>query len=284
MTFIKGCNGKFDKDKYQIEYDLFKEKMLAGLNVTEKLVTTTIESFLEPTDIHYELIKALTEQTKANLNLLEQAIMPMTLDLYEYTIKLLQFHAPKDQYKILTQKKGNKDLFTTIFRKLSKAFTISISLINGNQNFETLYNYFAKSTPMLIQDKLQQKHHIIDPVLLSGFVECRNRYGLFLENAYNSEKKYNELLNKLNSFEQKEFISKWTEIRKLITENHLLPSQLENNAKNLSQNSNTFFSFPPNSLDQDVLEQMIKQKVQELLFPNKLTISDNNTNQFNPIF
>lgn len=285
MSFIRTCNGKFEKEKYQKKYDDFKGASSSAQDTVEDFLILTVKSRLKATDVHHDLIDAMLAISKANLNLTRQAILPMMIDIHEYVIKLIKSKDKdqKQQLKLLLPGKKKKldESFEHIFNHLKNVLKASSSMLDGKQEVETLYHYFSKFNDDDIRTELKDKYKIIDKDLLDGFIAFRKKYGYFLKEAYDNDAKHISLSRQLSPLQRQEYAERWNAIRQVVTEDmyrlHKRRTQAELYASIKDQSAvnlmKAFGLFQAVDQDIDKINMEISRKL-DALFSEKYLIEE----------
>lgn len=270
MSFIRSCNGKFEDKKNQEMFDENKQLMLKGENMAEDFLFETVNAKVKATDIHYYLIQEMLTQCKANFNLARQAILPLSIDLYEYSIKLINSKEKdmKKQRKLLLPEKKHKpdDPVIAVFQKLTEAMNKSLSILEGKQTMKVLYEYFGTFSDEAIRRELSTTHHIIDKDLLDGLIACRQKYGFFLKQSYESDVRHGQLCKDLNQEKLQQYAERWSSIQTLVTQD--MWKHYKEKMKAKSFDLSTFGLFKLDQLPKDIRHKL------DNLFSDKFLITD----------
>ncbi len=262
MPFISTTTEKFKRKKDQLEFNHSKSTLQSNNPI--QYMITAIESKLTPIDKHYTLFQAILALTKVNLNLYEQIIAPCTLELHEYTLKVLKSkksHLKEQRKQILpTGKKKSVDPFSSILRHLAKTQLVALSLLDGEYSHEDQYKNFSAYSEQDIISSLKSDRLITDVNLIDGLMRYRRLYAIYLPQALQLEKNLNQLI--INHSEiYPEFQARWEAIKKLMEE--------EGNAilakKTIAQNRPSTLL---GALFNDALATIVREK--EVAFNTKL--------------
>ncbi len=254
MSFIRSSNGTFHDKEDQQEYDEVKSATGIAHQSIDHHLFDTVNARLRATDRHYALIKVMLDASKANLNLSQQAIMPLICELTEYTLKSehSRYSAQHTQAKeLLSRQKSHNSKFKIILNTLSvQALNIALSMLEGSQSAQTMHKYFNTISDADVIKMLKEKIGIIDRDLLDGFIACRKKYGFFLSEAAEASKAHDHILAQMKPEEVEEFNVRWNKIKKLTTVDMVELEKLKNRTQN-SKVSNLLANLIYSSLNED---------------------------------
>ncbi|MDR3504420.1 MAG: hypothetical protein P4L79_17780 [Legionella sp.] len=248
MAFIRICTGKLKNKKDQNEFDDLKRVLEISQGGLRGLLIKAIIPRLYRTDPQFALLNCMYEMTLANVEVIEQAALPMAIDLYEYTLRLFQSKKEhmKKQRRALDEG-DSVDPFDDVFKKLERAKLVSLSLSeqDGAESIESSYKRFCSVDNDEIIELLRREHNILDQELLDGFIACRNKYGELLLLASEAEKNYHQLIEKTEPNEVKIFAKRWEQIHKLITVDmmEIYRQDVKNKERKTKKNALSLFSF-----------------------------------------
>jgi hypothetical protein len=220
MTFIRICTGKLKNKKDQNEFNGLKKVLEITQGGLRGLLIKAIIPRLHRADPQFALLNCMYEMALANAEVIEQAVLPMAIDLYEYTLRLFQSKKEHMKKQRGALDMGNSvDPFDDVSKKLecAKLVALSLSEQDGAESIESSYKRFCSVDNEEIIELLRREHHILDQDLLEGFIACRKKYGELLFLASEAEKNYYQVIEKTEPNEVKIFAKRWEQIHKLIT-------------------------------------------------------------------
>ncbi|MDR3504174.1 MAG: hypothetical protein P4L79_16520 [Legionella sp.] len=173
MPFINSNNEIFNDETTQKAYSDYKKSLYAQSQDKLSWITlldTVVSPRLKKNDIHYDALNALINSMKTKGLLATEVLLPIQIELFEYTLK---------RYPLITEK--NREAAIQSIGHLNNILfnTVLENHILAMEDAELMHSFIAVPSES-IETKLRKTYSLVDEALISGLMTCRQHFVILL--------------------------------------------------------------------------------------------------------